>query len=238
MTLNRTTFRPVNLCVVAMLFSSLFLCVVRAEDSWQVWCDQAVDKTLTEKSSIRAGQSFRYACDKGELATYFLEAGYVRHSVSWLDLGLSYRQQFDKRDGEWLKEDRPYIDVTPIWKTELITISDRSRLEYRMREDQSDTTRYRNKLTLQYNAWQAGFGLKPYIAAEAFVDESARLKDRDQSRFTLGIRTDPDRHLLRALGASLGHILTMDYYVTGQRTKKNEEWVDAYIAGVQLGVHF
>ena len=76
------------------------------------------------------------------------------------------------------------------------------------------------------------------MAAEAFVDESADLKERNRTRFTLGIRTDPDRHLLRNADARWAQALAMDYFVMVQRTKNDDRWTDEYIAGVQLGWSF
>ena len=76
------------------------------------------------------------------------------------------------------------------------------------------------------------------MAAEAFVDESVDLQERNRTRFTLGIRTDPDRHLLRNVETRWAQVLGMDYSVTVQRTKKDDQWTDEYIAGVQLGMQF
>jgi len=221
-----------------MLAVCLLPPVTFAEESWQVWFDQAAKKALGETAAIRAGQSFHYDCDNGRFATYYLEAGYARYLLPWLDLGLAYRQQYDKRDSRWIEENRPYADATLRWTIRQMALSARNRVEYRIRHEQDDTWRYRNKLALQYDAWGAGFGLKPYVAAEAFVDESAKLKERDQSRFTVGVRTDPERRLPCAARSRLLHLFEMDYYVTRQRVKKSGEWTDAYIAGVQLGARF
>ena len=210
----------------------------RAGSDWQAWIDQSVSRDLSDRATVRVVQSFRYSFDESQLATYYLEAGGTWTAWSWLDLGAGYRQQYDRRDGHWVEESRPYADATPRWKARLATLSDRNRLEYRFRDGQDDIWRYRNKLTLQWNAWEAGFGLKPYVAAEAFVDESADLQDRNRTRFALGIRTDPDRHLLRNVEARWAQALAMDYSVTVQRTKVDDEWMDEYIAGVQLGVQF
>ena len=118
----------------AVLMALICLLPARAEESWQIWLDQAASKALTEKSTVRVAQSFRYDCDESRLATYYLEAGYARHLRSWLDGGLGCRQQYDKRDGHWIEENRPFVELTPRWKTRLATLSDRSRLEYRFRD--------------------------------------------------------------------------------------------------------
>ena len=210
----------------------------RAGGDWQVWLDQAANKALSEQTAVRVAQSFRYSFDERRLATYYLEAGATWSARPWLALGLGYRQQYDKRDGHWLEENRPFADATLRRKFGAVTISDRNRIEYRDRDGQEDIWRYRNKLTLQVNAWEPGFGLKPYVAAEAFIDESADLKERNRTRFALGLRTDPDRLLLRNVEARWAQALAMDYSVTVQRTKKDDEWTDEYIAGVQIGMNF
>ena len=210
----------------------------RAGGDWQVWLDQAANKALSDQTAVRVAQSFRYSFAEDRLATYYLEAGATWDARPWLALGLGYRQQYDRRDGHWLEENRPFADATLRRKIRAVTISDRSRIEYRDRDGQEDIWRYRNKLTLQVNAWEPGFGLKPYVAAEAFIDESADLRERNRTRFALGLRTDPDRYLLRNVESRWAQALAMDYSVTVQRTKEDDQWMDEYIAGVQLGLQF
>ena len=210
----------------------------RAGSDWQAWIDQAASKALSEQTTVRVAQSFRYSFDENQLATWYLEAGGTWQARSWLALGAGYRQQYDRRDGHWIEENRPFAELTLRRKFRAATISDRNRIEYRIRDGQEDIWRYRNKLALQYNAWEAGFGLKPYVAAEAFVDESADLRERNRTRFALGLRTDPDRYLLRNVETRWAQALAMDYSVTVQRTKKDDEWTDEYVAGVQMGWSF
>ena len=224
--------------ISAALLALAAASAARAGSDWQAWLDQAVGKKLSEQTAVRVAQSFRYSFEENRLATYYLEAGGTWNARSWLALGLGYRQQYDRRDGHWLEENRPFADATLRGKIRSVTITDRNRIEYREREEQDDIIRYRNKLTLQVNAWEPGFGLKPYVAAEAFVDESADLQERNRTRFALGIRTDPNRHLLRSVETRWVQALAMDYSVTVQRTKKDDDWTDEYIAGVQLGINF
>ncbi|MDA0578095.1 MAG: DUF2490 domain-containing protein [Verrucomicrobia bacterium] len=234
-----TTFvRGMPCGMLVLMLASLPIISARAGDSWQVWMGQGVDQAVTKRTTLRAAQSFQYAIDSGALATYYVDAGGGVYVTDWLDLGAAYRQQYDKRDGHWQAESRPYGDATLFWKSRWVTLSDRNRLEYRNREEQSDTLRYRNKLTVQYHARSDGVGFKPYVAMEAFADESARLRERDRMRFTLGVRREPQRGLLRKLADDAGRALTMDWYVTEQRTKKANDWTNEYIAGIKIGIHF
>lgn len=222
----------------AALVALVLAPAARAGSDWQAWLDQAASHDLSARAAVRVAQSFRYSFDERQLATWYLEAGGTWTAWPWLALGLGYRQQYDRRDGHWLEENRPCADATLRGKVRSVAISNRNRIEYRVRDEQEDIVRYRNKLTLQYNAWGPGWGLKPYVAVEAFIDESADLRERNRTRFTLGIRTDPDRHLLRKVEARWTQALGMDYSITVQRTKKDGDWTDEYIAGVQLGWHF
>lgn len=209
-----------------------------AGQSWQVWFDQTADQALSEKWSARAGQSFRYDCDSEELTTYFIEGGLFRSLQSWLDAGLMYHQQYDRREGRWVEENRPCVEATVRWKTDWVTLSDRNRMEYRYREDQEDITRYRNKLTLQFNLLEEKVGLKPYVSAEVFADASARLAERDRTRFAIGLRTDPEKRLLRNAPARWTQHLTMDYYLMQQSIKREDRWTDDFVVGVQVGFRF
>lgn len=236
---NRTKIcRVFGLAGAAALLALVLVPPARAGSDWQAWLDQTVNHDLSKQATVRVAQSFRYSFDESQLATYYLEAGGTWTAWSWLALGLGYRQQYDRRDPHWVEENRPFADATLRGKVRSVAISSRNRIEYRIRDEQDDMVRYRNKLTLQCNAWEPGWGLKPYVAAEAFVDESVDLQERNRTRFTLGIRTDPDRHLLRNVETRWAQVLGMDYSVTVQRTKKDDQWTDEYIAGVQLGMQF
>ena len=210
---------------------------VRAGSPWQVWFDQAASVWVSA-GTIRAGQSLRYSLEDDDVSTYYMEVGYGGCLQDWLSAGISYRQQYDRRDGGWIRENRPYADLTIRWETALVTISDRSRLEYRSRQNAEATFRYRNKLSLQYDGWHNAAGARPYFSTEAFVDESVRLRERDRTRSTLGLKLDPGRWFGRAREPSAGWAVSVDCSAMTQRTRKGGQWRDEHIASLKIGIAF
>jgi len=89
--------------------------------------------------------------------------------ATWLDLGFKMKLAFQEDDvGHWLRETRPQWDTTLKHTIRGFAISDRSRLEYRVREDDSDVWRYRNKLKVQ-SPWELScLALRPYASDELF----------------------------------------------------------------------
>ena len=212
---------------------------VRALNSdWHVWLNQSAGMDFTSNSTAQFNQSFHFTHEPTQMNLYYLEGGYIYRPKSWLDLAAYYHQQYSKKSDSWQAENRPFVDVTPKLRLGDLMLFDRNRLEDRHFEDTQDTYRYRNKLTLQFNGDWLGLGLKPYVAVEAFVSESANLHNRDQTQFTIGIRTDPEEYLRKFLIKKDDRRISMDYFFILQRVLRNNEWVDQNIVGASLGVFF
>jgi len=90
--------------------------------------------------------------------------------ADWLSVGLGYKATFEKDDDRWLLENRPYLNVT--LKTTLygFGLSSRSRFEYRHPEDDDETWRYRNKLTVTAPFPLTAWKILPYVAEEIFIN--------------------------------------------------------------------
>ena len=139
--------RKFSFAGAAALVALVLVSPARAGSDWQALLDQAGSHDLSERAAVRVAQSFRYSFDESQLATYYLEAGGTWTAWSWLALGLGYRQQYDRRDPHWVEENRPFADATLRGKVRSVAISSRNRIEYRIRDEQDDMVRYRNKLT-------------------------------------------------------------------------------------------
>jgi hypothetical protein len=224
--------------LVAMLLIWLAPPAGALNSDWHLWLNQSVGWNVTSNSFLQLNQSFRLSSEPTQLVGYYLEGGYVYGWKEWLDVAAFYREQYSKSTGEWRQENRPFVDVTPRVKFGEFTLFDRNRLEYRRFADEPDTARYRNKLALQFNGDLLEWGLKPYVAVEAFVSESANMSNRDQMQFTFGIRTDPEEHMLKFVKKHEGYKLNMDHFFILQRVRRENEWVDQYILGLSLGIFF
>ncbi len=87
------------------------------------------------------------------------------------ECGVQLRQIFEEDSmGEWQQENRPHLNATLTGKVSGLSVSNRSRLEYRDREAQQDTWRYRNKLTMNLPVELTPLKLQPYFADEVFFE--------------------------------------------------------------------
>jgi hypothetical protein len=88
--------------------------------------------------------------------------------ADWLGLGLGYKATFEKAGDDWPREDRPYLNVAVKSKLYGFGLTNRSRLEHRMPEDEEDSWRYRHKLTVTSPVTFTPLQIQPYTADEVF----------------------------------------------------------------------
>jgi hypothetical protein len=213
--------------------------VLASDGDVQLWVDQEVRTRLSERFRAKVKQSFRFRDDVDTFGMYVVEGGLTSKTFSWLDLGLFYRYVREESEGEWLDEYRPYGDATIHWKLWDIAFSDRNRAEFRSREARTDKWRYRNRLMAVFPLRWTDIDLRPYISAEAFFDESIRRGDRNRVRSTFGIKTHPRERLRKTLSGQARNLeMTSDFYVSYQSTERDEETVNDYIIGINLGCSF
>jgi len=92
-------------------------------------------------------EQLRYRSQKRGIYYQGTDLGLVYSGLAtWLDLGFKMKLAYlEDSSGHWLRETRPQLDTTLKHTIRGITVSDRSRLEYRTIEDVGDVWRYRNK---------------------------------------------------------------------------------------------
>jgi hypothetical protein len=88
--------------------------------------------------------------------------------ADWLGLGLGYKAIFERDGDDWPREDRPYLNVAVKAKLYGFGVTNRSRLEYRMPQDETDFWRYRHKLTVTSPVTFTPLKIQPYTADEVF----------------------------------------------------------------------
>lgn len=223
---------------VALLCGAASSC---AEDL-QVWLDIDEATSLTEKTSLHGKQALRLKDNGGELATYFGDIGIRYKAQSWLQLGLFYRQLYDKDTdtNDWSAENRPFINSTLSWNWKNVHIANRTRMEYRMRETPKNEFRFRNQFSEVFSKSVTGWNLHPYLTQELFLNEdAARLSEASRFRFAFGLRSDPDDHFL-FLGKKpdTNRTFKTDWYFVYESQEQGEGWVDTFATGFKLGVKF
>jgi hypothetical protein len=88
--------------------------------------------------------------------------------ADWLSVGVGYKRVYAKPGDEWEIENRPMLNAAVKTKVHGFTVVDRSRLEYRVPEDEPDSWRYRHKLIVMSPVTFTPLKIQPYTADEVF----------------------------------------------------------------------
>ena len=127
-------------------------CSAYEDEGFQFWTTASASFDNDKNWKGKFEQEFRLGDDGGNLYYQHSDLGFTYTSLAkWIELGLNYRQIFEKDSrGEWMQENQPHFNIT--LKTQLfdLDLSNRSRFEYRDRENKDDLWRYRNKVTVKF----------------------------------------------------------------------------------------
>ena len=225
-TTNWSMNRRMNRRLIVLAFASLItvgISVSRAADEFQIWLDTAISGNLTDHTTLKVNEQLKFKDNAGDFALYHTDVGVTRSTKGPWKAGLNLRQEYEKKNGEWLEETRLHGHVTYGWKWNNISLSNRNRLELRLRDGRSDIVRYRNKLTATFPVTLGNTGLKPYWSEELFIDSDEA--ELNRSRMTVGLKTKlKDRY-------SVG-----TYYMWQADDKTS--WVSSHILGFKAGLKF
>ena len=227
-----------RISILLFLLVALVVAADARESDWQVWLDQSLGYDLNENNTFRVDQSFRIRQNMSRLETYTVQVGLQQHKRSWLEHGYYIRYVRDDVYDVPVNEIRPTYDLVLKWNWGKTRWANRSRFEYRFRESRDDTFRYRNRQKLVLPWALTPLELKPYGAAEIFLnssDDTILVKNR--LRGMVGIQTEPDG-FIRKMEIKGGRRFTSDLYLMYQQTESLNTLVNEYILGLKLGFFF
>ncbi len=191
---------------------------------WQFWNTDAVEYKFTDRVKGKVETEFYFGDDMSDFFYRHVDAGASYKVATWFEAGLFYRFVQEKKNGEWMDEDRPHINGTFLGTLGPVAWSDRNRFEYRMRENAEDNWRYRNRVRVSSAAKWTSLKIQPYVEDELFYDFTA--DDWNQNRVSAGLSTQP------------ASWLKADLYYLLQATRKDGSWSNANILGLNLKLAF
>ena len=202
--------------VLAVL--GLWVTAAQAEsEDWQLWSEQGVSGEFNDQWSLKLRQEEKWSDQKGGLTEYNVDAGLTYKASSAVKIGLNYRQSYEKKGDEWFEENRPHLNVTLTRKLEKVTVSNRTRVELRIKANKSDIVRTRNKTSVQCNKGIAGW--KPYVADELFADSANG--EFNRNRLYFGLKGKPAEKV------------KTEVYALWQRSDKGSFWEDVVVVGLK-----
>lgn len=193
-----------------------------ADRDLEYWSQIQVTAAVSEAVAFTSTAVLRRDEDAARHYYTRMESGLKWSASKHVAMGVEYVHLNSRSGGRWALECRPSVSLTLRWDPGALRLSDRSRLERRVKE-RAQSTRYRNRLTLK-GPRVTPLGLRPYAAGEIFYDVSGgRLEKR---RVSGGVTME----LWRPLGVSV-------YYMLEGRRPDNE-WTNLDVFGTTLAYSF
>lgn len=210
--------------VTVVLISKV--CFAFDNSDFQYWSTADFSFDIDKDWKFTFQEEFRLKKSGGYLYHHHSEAGLVHKSFAdWIDLGFNYRQVFEKdSEGKWRQESRPHLNVTLKGKLLGLDVSDRSRFEYRDRENKEDVWRYRNRVTVKLPFELTELKLQPYLADKIFITFNDDNVDRNR--------------LYAGVSFKLAKNLKGDVFYLWQSSRSSSDWEDIDVLGTALKFSF
>ena len=202
------------------------VCFAYDDEGFQWWSTAGVSYDINKDWKVTFEEEFRLGDDGGHLYYHHSDLGFVYKSLAdWIDLGFNYRQAFEKDNkGEWREENRPHLNITLKGKLFDLDLSDRSRFEYRDRENKKDLWRYRNKFTVKFPLELTKLKLQPYLADEVFINFDEEGYNRNR--------------LYSGASFKLSKNLEGNIFYLWQSSRSGGRWKDINVLGAGLKYRF
>ncbi|MDP3981857.1 MAG: DUF2490 domain-containing protein [Chlamydiota bacterium] len=211
--------------VMLMLYSSTAFTQVGEEGDWQWWDTNVIGGHLSDNIKADLEAEFRLGDDISEF--YYTHEQIQLHFklCEYFTFSPAYRQVFEKKGSEWENEARPMINGTVSYSWENgWDVSNRARVEFRLKEGSDDTIRFRNKVTVKFPFEWTSLGIRPYLADEIFIESDG--KGFNRNRVYVGIECT----LLEGLKGGLFYVL--------QSSDSGDEWTNIHGVGTSLKLYF
>lgn len=194
------------------------------DGDFQVWHTEVQEKKINKDSKITLEEEFRVGDDADDLYYHHYDIGLVYSLNKNWDVGINYRQVYEKKKGKFREENRPHLNATLKFNLTGFKFEDRNRFEYRHFGYQSDFWQYRNKFTMKLPWKFTKIEIQPYFADEIFLNFNNKTFSRN--RFYAGFGMS----LTRNLKAEIYHLL--------QSSRSANTWADANVLGSKVKMSF
>jgi hypothetical protein len=211
---------------IAALAVSCGVCFASDDGGSEYWATAGASFDINKDWGCTFEEEMRFKDGGGEFYYHHSDLGFVYKSLAnWIDLGVNFRKVYSKdSSGEWTQEDRPHLNATLKGKVFGLDVSDRSRLEYRDRENEKDIWRYRNKVTVKLPVELTALKLQPYVAEEVFINLDGEGFNRNR--------------LAGGFYINLSKNIKGDIYYLWQTTESDGKWEDINVIGTGLKFYF
>jgi len=190
------------------------------DGDFQVWHTDVQEIKINKEFKLAFEEEFRWGDNANDFYYHHYDAAFIYGVNKYFDVGLGYRQIYEKKKGKFQEENQPNIIAAVKWELLGYKLEDRSRLEYRHFDYQTDSWQYRNKFTMKLPWKFTRIEIQPYLADEVFLnfDGTAFTKNR----------------FFSGLGLNLTKNLKAEIYYLLQSSKSAHKCTDANVLGTKI----
>lgn len=212
-----------------ILIGFMLMLVIRVyaydDHDFQVWNSDVEEFKINKDAKITFEEEFRWGDNANEFYYHHYDVGFFYNLKKYLNIGGGYRHVYELKKGKFKREFEPYVTTTLLWDLKGFKFDDRSRMEYRHFDYQTDSWRYRNKVTVKLPWKFTKMEIQPYLSDEIFIGFGAT-NQFNQNRFASG------------LGMNLTKTVKAEIYYILQSTKSSGKWKDTNVLGTKLKIAF
>jgi len=215
-----------TLFVVLLAFLLLVPKAALAGDDgdWEFWSDNSVVWGVSENWEAKITAELKFQDDMSDYYYHHIDGGLSRKLTEWFKLGFNYRYIESDSSSGWNYENRVHVNGQFYWQWGDYSFFDRNRLEYRDREANENTWRYRNKLTMRPPLKWTKFEIQPYVAGEVLY--STNVSSWDQYR------------LMAGLGSRPTDLFRISLYYMFISKENSDDWIDTNVLVLDMNLVF
>ena len=192
---------------------------------FQFWNTNVEEFKINKVSKVALEEEIRFGNNAREFQYHHYDVGFFYNLEKYLSISGGYRHVYELKKGKFKLENEPYAAASLFFDLARCKFEDRCRLEFRHFDYQSDSWRYRNKISVKLPWKFTSMEIYPFVSDEIFVNLSDTVQ-YNQNRVSSG------------LGMNLAKNVKAEIYYMLQSVKGSEKWRDTNVAGVKLKVAF
>ena len=216
------------LIVVLILGLFLIFLNIRAyaydDGDFQVWNTDVEEFKINKDAKIAFEEEFRWGDNANEFYYHHYDVGFFWNLKQYFNIGGGYRHIYELKKGKFKLENEPYLVFAYKWEMASFKFDDRSRLEYRHFEYQTDSWRYRNKFTVKFPFRFTKLEIQPYLSDEIFLNFYGAAFTKN--RFYSGLEFTVTKNI------------KADVYYLLEHTKTGRIWPDVNVLGTKIKILF
>ncbi len=159
-----------------------------AGEDFQLWTELGLEAPLG--ADFRAGvrHESRFVEDASRFGLHNYDVGIAWVRGEQLAVALHFLEELERADGRFRAESRPYVDALVRETLRGVEVSNRTRVELRLREDRETLVRLRDRVQLLL-PWALGSqGPRPFVSEEVLFESDGRGFDQNRVMFGLVAR--------------------------------------------------